>query len=240
MTETVENTRGRSPQGGFRRFVIAGISILLSAATITMAWPRLIAGVSEGPLEETLRTLSGSKSVSDTVGRHVLAVKERVASVHPNSKTWADIGYLQMRASMELGPLTENGKPDLDASIMAHHKSLDLEPGNAYVWTRLAQDLIVRDGPTTENLGPILQTAVNFSPYDSRLVLARVDIALLSWNQLSDETRNIMAGQIHLAAAQSPTSLARIARDRFALTRIINLLSDDPTLLKRFIYAYSR
>jgi hypothetical protein len=240
VTDSAEDTRGKPPQSGFRRFVIAGIAILLSGATITMAWPRLISGVSEGPLEQTLRTLTGPKSASDPVGRHVLAIKEQIARVHSNSKTWADIGYLQMKASLELGPLTEDGKADLDASIIAQHKSLSLEPGNAFVWTRLAQDLIVRDGPTSENLSQILETAVDFSPYDSRLVMARVDIALLAWDQLSDETRSAMNTQIHLAAAQSPTALAKIARERFALTRMIDLLSDSPALLKRFIYAYSR
>lgn len=239
MTQTtIESPREIAPQSGFRRFVIAGVAIALAMATIILAWPRLIAGATEGPLEETLQSLLGPNPAADSMVQRVLAVKEQVVLIHPNSKTWADIGFLRMRKSMELGTQTKDGKLELEESIAAHRAALNFEPGNAYVWTRLAQDLLVRDGAGTDGLGSILETTVRFSPYDSRLVLARVDMALAAWGQLPDATRALMNGQIHLAASQSPTALAKLTRQRFALNQMIDLLSDDPKLLKRFIYAY--
>jgi len=211
----------------------AGISI------ITLAWPRLIVGISDGQLNETLHSLSSASPASEQAVKHMLALKEQSVRVHGNAKTWADIGLLQLREALELGPLTADGKTALEASIASHQTALTFDPRNAYVWTRLGQDFLVRDGATAEKLGSILETAVQFAPYDSRLVVARVDISLAAWDQLSESVHKLMNDQIHIAASQSPTALANLARERYALTRVTELLADSPALLKRFVYAYA-
>lgn len=204
-----------------------------------LAWPRLIVGAGEGPLDETFHSLSGVNPAPDVAVKHLLALKEQSALMHGSAKIWGDIGFLQLREALQSGPLTDDGKAMLDASIDSHRKALAFNPRNAYVWTRLGQDLLVRDGPTAEKLGFIIDTSVRFAPYDSRLVIARVDLSLAVWDQLNDPVRDLMNHQIHIAAGQSPTALANLARERFALARVTDLLADDPTLLKRFVYAYA-
>lgn len=239
MSETTDSYR-TGPQGiPARRLVIAVVALVVGTATIALAWPRLIAGVSDDPMEETLHSLTTPNPAPELVIQHMLAVKEQVTKVHATAKILADIALLSLRESLRVGPLTDEGKAALEASIAAHEKSLRYDPRNAYVWTRLGQALFVRDGASAENLGQVLETAVTFAPYDSRLVVARVDMSLAAWEQLSGATRSLMENQIHIAANQSPTALASLSRDRFALSRVTEILGDDPILLKRFIYAYA-
>ena len=219
--------------------MIAAIALTAGVAITALAWPRLIVGVSEGPLDEPLHSLSGPSPASEAAIKRMLELKEQSVDLHGTAKTWADIGLLQLRESLQLGPLTEDGKAALEASIASHRMALTFNPRNAYVWTRLGQALLVRDDGATEMLGPILETAALFSPYDSRLVVARVDISLAVWDRLADPIHRLMNSQIHLAASQSPASLARVAHERFAFERVADLLSDNPALLKRFIYAYA-
>ena len=239
MTQVSDSYRAKAPQGTARRLMIAALILALGISIAVLAWPRLLVGASEGPLDETFHSLSSPNPPSEEAVSRMLALKEQSVLVHGSAKTWADIGFLQLREALKLGPLTEDGKSKLEASIDSHRTALTFDPRNAYVWTRLGQDLLVRDGPTAEKLGPILETAVLFAPYDSRLVIGRVDISLAAWDQLTDPIKKLMNGQIHIAASQSPTALAKLTRERYALARVTDLLADDPVLLKRFVYAYA-
>lgn len=165
---------------------------MVGLLTAALAWPRLIVGASEGPLEETLHSLSSADPAPDAAAKRILTIKEQSALAHGSAKIWADIGYLQLRESLQSGPSTADGKAMLDASINSHRKALTFDPRNAYVWTRLGQDLLVRDGSAADKIGFIVDTAVLFAPYDSRLVIARVDIALAVWDQLSDSTHDLI------------------------------------------------
>lgn len=239
MNETSDSYRGKVPQGTARRLTISAGVLAVGLSIAALAWPRLIVGASEGPLDEIFHSLSSANPAPEAAVKRMLALKEQSALMHGSAKIWADIGYLQLRESLQAGPLTENGKAVLNASIASHWKALTFDPRNAYVWTRLGQDLLIRDGATAESLGFIIDTAIRFAPYDSRLVIARVDLSLAAWDQLSDPIHELMNNQIHIAASQSPTALANLARERFALTRVTDFLADDPNLLKRFVYAYA-
>lgn len=233
-------TQGRAPRA-VQRVSIAALVLAAAAALAVLAWPRLIAGVAEAPFEGALLSLSGPVPASDSIVRRIVAAKERAAGVHATAKTLADIGLLDLREAMRLGPLTPEGKAALEASVIAHRRSLALDASNAYVWTRLAQGSLVRDGAAAaDRLAAILPSAVDAAPYDAELVIARVDVALAAWDRLPDSVRSLMVRQIHIAADQSPTLLADIAQRRLALARLLDVLSDDPRLLKRFALAYSR
>jgi hypothetical protein len=239
VTKTSDSYGAKTQQGSARRLTIAAGVLAAGVLIAVFAWPRLIVGASEGPLEETLHSLSSPNPPSEAAVKRMLALKEQSVDAHGNAKTWADIGLLQLREALLEGPLTADGKTALEQSIAAHVASLTFDPRNAYVWTRLGQDYLVRDGAAAEKLGVILETAVRFAPYDSRLVVARIDMALAAWDQLDGPIHAIMNSQIHIAASQSPTALANLVRERFALNRVTDLLSDDPALLKRFVYAYA-
>lgn len=232
-------TRGRTPPTA-QRVSVAAFILAVAAALAVLAWPRLIAGVAEAPFGDALLSLSGPAPPSDSVVRRIAAAKERAAGAHATAKTFADIGLLDLREAMRLGPLTPEGKAALEASLVAHRRSLALDASNAYVWTRLAQGLLVRDGVAADRLAAILPSAVDAAPYDAELVIARVDVALAAWDRLPDRVRSLMVRQIHIAADQSPTLLADVAQRRLALARLLDVLSDDPRLLKRFALAYSR
>ena len=240
MSEAIDTLGSESRHTTVRRIFVATAACTAATVIIALAWPRLVAGVIEAPVEDAVASLSGPAPVPDDMVRRALAIKEQVAAVHPTAKTWADIGLMRLREAMQLGPSTSGGRAALEASFIAHRQALSLDPGGAYAWTRLAQTLLARDGISADDLGAVLSVAVAASPYDSRLVIARVDIALAAWDHLSDPVRALMDKQIHIAADQSPTALAAAARNRFALAKVLDLLESDPILLKRFAYAYGR
>lgn len=212
-----------------------------AALTIGLAGPRLMAGVTEAPMEDAVAALAASPSTPAAEAvRRILAVTEHAAAIHSTAATWSAIGLLDLKESLAVGPATPSGRAALDASINAHRKALALDPADAYAWTRLVQAMLMRDGAQAKGLEPVLTAAVAASPYDSRLVVARADVGLAAWNRLSERGHALIGRQIRVAAAQSPTALATIARDRFALHRVLTLLEDEPRLLERFAYAYSQ
>lgn len=239
MVETLNNTRHPSQPSDVRRFLIAFVSAVVALFVITLALPRLIASVTEGPFEDTMRSISGPNPPPETVIHRVMEVKERSAAAHPTSKTLGDIGFLHLREAIRISAASIAGGQELDASIAAHRSSLTLSPYNAYVWTRLGQDILAKNSEEASSLGAILEMAVAAAPYDSRLVIARVDIGIAAWEKLSDDQKVLINNQIHIAARQSPTALANLARQRLSLMLVVDVLSDDSVLIKRFLYAYA-
>lgn len=239
MTGPSVDQSAKPQSSGLRHYLIASVVAAAGLAAILLALPRLLAGITEGPFEEAMASISSQHPPSETVIHRVLLAKQRTINIHATAKTLADIGFLQLRNAIQSGPLSDEGKQALDASIDAHRASLAVSPYNSYVWARLGQDLLVKYGADAPMLGTILKTSVMMAPYDSRLVLARVDMALATWDQLYNDEKEIVDQQIHIAADQSPTALARLAQQRFGLSHIVDVLSDNSVLLKRFLYSYT-
>jgi len=235
--------RGEVPGRGLtagRGLIPTLVVLSASLATIALAWPRLISGVAEAPFQQIVLASPSAVPSSEGVVRRTIAAKEKAVSVSGSGRTWADIGMLRLREATQAGLASPEGRVALDASIDAHRRALALEPSQAFVLTRLAQGVLMRDGPGDPLVPVILAAAIEAAPYDSNLVVARVNIALAAWDFLQPGLQAAVQEQIHIAADQAPTGLAEAAARWFAFQRILVTLGDDPRLLKRFAYAYIR
>lgn len=223
-----------------RSFVPIVVVLALAVATAVLSWPRLIGAVVEAPFENVVLSLQGDASRADTFARRAAAAKEHAASVHETAHGWADIGLIRQREATRAGLATAEGRAALDASLAAHRRALELEPAQAFVLTRLAQGMLMRDGPENPRVPLILDAAIKAAPYDPNLVVARVTIALAAWDFLDPDLQAVVADQIHIAADQAPADLAAAAAQWLAFPRVVLILGDDPRLLKRFAFAYTR
>lgn len=212
----------------------------VALAMIVSAWPRLIAGVAEAPFQDTLAPAPNAAPPAEAAIRRAAAAKEKAASIYDNGRTWADVGLFRLREAIALGTASLEGRAALDASIAAHRRALAVEPSQAFVLTRLAQGILMRDGADDPLIPVLLAAAIDAAPYDSTLVVPRIGIALAAWDFLQPELRESVQRQIHIAADLAPGELAAAAARGFAFQRIVVMLGDDPALLKRFAFAYSR
>ena len=116
-------------------------------------------------------------------------------------------------------------------------RGLAIAPAQPFAWTMLAQATLARDG-TAPPVGQTLRMAIQTAPASPSLVLPRIEIALEGWTALDPATRELVAAQVFLAVDRVPVELAKLARRRYALRRVRDILAADPTRLRRFDTVY--
>ena len=146
---------------------------------------------------------------------------------------WAELGAAFLIQASREGFDSRRGQVLLERSIEAHSRSLALEPADSYVWTRLARTAMTRDGPTP-GLAPYLRMAILTAPREPKLVLARLDLAFVAWHLMDNTTRALINEQIVIAAGFYAKRLARLTKERYALTIVSQALFSEPRLLRRF------
>jgi hypothetical protein len=92
---------------------------------------------------------------------------------------------------------------------------------------------MTRDGPTP-GLAPYLRLAILTAPREPKLVLARLDMAFVAWHLMDNTTRALINEQIVIAAGFYSKRLARLAKERYALTIVSRALVSEPRLRRRF------
>lgn len=219
-----------------RHGLILGFLAVLSVVLVAMGLPRMIAGIHAGPQTQTMRDIALGQSIPDRLVNQTIAGRHAALSWHERPEWFSDLGLLFMVQARDAEG--EESRALLGQAAGVQQAALHRAPRRAYDWTRLAQTLDALD--RDPRLPAILERALVLAPREGQVLIARLDVALGQWHRLSADQQKAYAAQIHLAARWRPTELARIVRARFAQPQVIEVLSADPDLLRRFLYAYGR
>lgn len=211
-------------------------AVAVAALLLAQGVPRLIAAAYTAPYDQTLRDLGEARRPRQiTAAELSMAAESRREALgwFDSAQTRSEFAAARMmQASLDNYEGTR-GKILLDQSIQAHSDALARRPADAHAWTRLARLILVRDG-LTPGLVPYLRMAIRTAPSDPRLVLARLDLAFLAWPMMDNTTREMIAEQIRIAARINTKSLAKLAKERFALEIARDALKDDIGAQRRF------
>lgn len=219
------------------RLTAALIAIFIAIPLIAMAIPRLAAGILTAPFDETVREIARGETVSRSDLRFARASRLSALKWYQLAQFQSDLGVL----NYTLARMTERGtdahRKLIDGAIEADLKAISLAPTAAYSWLRLAQAHIERDGRAAD-ISSYLRMSYAMARYDPRVVLTRLDIALLFWNDLPEDLQRDTDEQIRLAMKWFPQDLVRYTRARNRLTQVRAALSEDPQSRARFNLMY--
>lgn len=218
------------------RTLVAGLALLGGAALCVIGWPRFVAGAIIAPYEDQLKKAARGQNVTTALLNDAIQ-RSKVSS------DWVALGKsLNLLGGLELLAARSASSPiaqqrHLDASIAALRDGLARAPANAYSWVQLAQSVRARRGATPAVNGP-LRLSLKTAPFEHRLVLPRIDLALTSWRVIEPDIRLAMAVQFQRAVDTAPVQFARMTRRRFALRQVRRALEASPIHLERFNIVY--
>jgi len=221
------------------RLNAALVAFFIAIPLIAMAVPRLAAGIITGPFDEIVREIARGEKVSKVDLKIARASRISALEWYGLAQYESDLGVLNYTLARTEERGTETHRKLIDGAIAADLRAIERAPTAAYSWLRLAQAHIERDGAAAaDKIGPFLRMSYAMARYDPRVVLTRLDIALLFWNDLPEDLKPEVNEQIRLAMDWFPRDLVRYARARNRLSQVRNALSEDPQARARFNMMY--
>lgn len=215
------------------------VAIIVAIPLIAMAVPRLAAGIITGPFDETVRQIGRGDEVTRADLRIARASRISALGWYDLAQFESDLGILNYTLARGEERGTELHRKLIDSAIAADLRAIELAPTAAYSWLRLAQAHIERDGAAAANkIAPFLRMSYAMARYDPRVVLTRLDIALLFWNDLPDDLQRETDEQIRLAMKWFPRELVHYTRTRNRLSQVRAALVDEPQTRARFNIMY--
>lgn len=207
-----------------------------AALLIVPVWPYFIGGAIVAPYGDTLRDIARGEKVKDST----LAGTEQALQV---SRGWVETG----QSSVALGKLhfiaarnansPKDQRKSLSESVTALRAGLSRAPAQPYAWLQLAQAERARRGATA-SLEKFLSLSMSLAPWEHRLVLPRLEIALGVWPVLSEEFKAKLPPQFERAVDTAPLALAQATRRNFALRAVRRMFAGSPIHLERFLIVY--
>ncbi len=216
--------RGRDREP--RRAPLALAALIAGGLLIALALPRLIGETLALPARPVIAAVRAGAPVD---ARHLaLAADAEAAALRwlDDGRGWTALGLLRYEQARALGLAGAAARARLDDAIAAHRAGLARSPGQAHAWTRLAQLVLLRDGPSP-GIGPLLVRAVEAAPRHRRLAFRRIALALATWRHLGPEAQAAIADQIRFAARISRARLEALARRRYALGIVTRILKTE-------------
>lgn len=219
------------------RLTAALVAFIVAFSLIALAVPRLAAGIITAPFDETLREIGRGEKVTRSDLRFARASRTSALGWYKLSQFEADLGILYYTLARDTERGTDAHRKLIDGAIEADLTAISLAPTAAYSWLRLAQAHIERDGRAAD-ISPYLRMSYSMARYDPRVVLTRLDIALLFWNDLPDDLKQQTGEQIRLAMKWFPLDLVRYTRARNRLSEVRAALTGDAQARARFNLMY--
>lgn len=221
------------------RLTAALVAFIVAIPLIAMAVPRLAAGIISGPFDDTVRDIGRGEKVSRVDLRIARASRTSALGWYGLAQFESELGILNYTLARGDERGTDAHRKLIDESIAADMRAIKLAPTAAYSWLRLAQAHIERDGAVAaDKIAPFLRMSYAMARYDPRVVLTRLDIALLFWNNLPDDLKLETDEQIRLAMKWYPRDLVRYTRARHRLAQVRAALLEEPQARARFNIMY--
>ena len=219
--------------------VSAIIAFVFGALLVGFAAPHFTAGIADLPARPVLEELR--KGAALTIRYLDIAADSRKASLDwiEDGRGWASLGLLYFSEARRIGLATVSGRAKLEQSVLADRRAVNLSPGQAYAWTRLAHAELLQTGPGPR-IAPLLARAIAQAPYDPALLFGRLELSFLTWRQLDPAVRELVAEQVRFAASIDPKRLAALSRERYAISAVRDALIDTPDLRRRVDYLFRR
>lgn len=212
----------------------------MAVALVSLAAPRMMAGIVAGPFDDTMRSLGRGQIQPDSRWlRLAEASREHALAWYGTARFESDLGALHYAEALGV-PRGDQARLDLVAQALTHdRRAIALAPSQPFAWTRIAQGRLEHEGAGADIAAP-LAMSYRTAPADPRLLMTRLEIALAVWDRLPDEVRAQTSRQIVLAMDWYPRQLVDLAARRYRQAVVREALAADPVARMRFNIMYLR
>lgn len=219
-----------------QRIPVLVTALCVSGLLIIPVWPRFIGGAIVAPYEDTLRDIARGKKVSPALIGETETALRVAAKWFDHGANRQDLGSLRLVAARQ-GVSAADQRAALDQAVSDLSDGVALKPANSYAWLQLAQAVRARRG-TVAVLADYLELSSGLAPWEHRLVMPRLEVALGAWPVLGASYKAALSAQFERAVDTAPLALARAVRRNYALRQARQMLSASPLHLDRFRIVY--
>lgn len=219
-----------------QRILVLSVAFCASGLLVIPVWQRFVGGAITAPYEDTLRDIARGKKVNTAILNETETALRVARKWTDDGKVSTALGGLRFVAARSAKSPADQ-RAALSDCIAALKHGLTRAPAQPYAWLQLAQAERARNGATAA-LEKYLSQSIHLAPWEHRLVMPRLDIALGAWSALSPAFKSKLPGQVERAIDTAPVALARATRRNFALRAVRQMLADSPVHLERFRIVY--
>jgi len=235
---------GERPKRSYATFLFAVGALLMAAALVVLAVPRVIAGIYAVPAREVIGALNQGGRVSVPIASDLVIARQalHMAQAWQNDAVLAiELARIDLLLAARDINSGQDGRQLLDEVIEVAQDGLRRAPAQARGWMILAEATLARDGVAAPKLVDYLTASLNASPYDVWLAPNRAWLAMMLWDRLDARARELGGLQMLLVVKNwNLEILLRIAKQVGDPNPAREGLSVDPALRQQFEAAYFR
>jgi cytochrome c-type biogenesis protein CcmH/NrfG len=214
-----------SPRQPAERLILAALAFCLLIFGLPQAAESLIRLA--GRLDET--PPASAQSQISPAQSHQAAQLERLDDKFGDPHARTNAGLLRLRLAVRQDASLD--KEMAEQAVEDLRQGLARAPANPLAWTALAHaDFLLGDAGEARKA---LALTLSVAPFEPALTLARCQVGLALWSELSETERNQVARQIENAWAAQPQELLALARGD-GKGNLIAAALEDPAQRKAF------
>jgi len=199
--------------------VVSFLLFILSAHSFVA---RLILLSGDAPREAIFE---GNNASDDDLIR-LLVTREGVASWYVTNAVLNDLALAYLEKARRIGVLRPEAVKDINIAIDWQLMALSKSPADTYGWSRLAYLLLIAEGPS-KRAAQALAHAIEAAPYEPRLMLTRLNTAMLLSNYLSEATKEKLPRIIQDTWALDSDDVLKAAKIGRFSSQIKDVLGSD-------------
>ena len=213
--------------------------LTLGGVLMALSVPRTMAAFTLLPVETILqKVIAGDDVAADDLLR-LREAQQTSLDWAWSSTVSADMAHTEI-ALAKVSGRAEDRSDWYDQAAHTVEDGLLKAPSNPYSWTRLA-NLRLRNAEKGQGVSEPLLLSLLSGPYERSLVLPRLNYALRIWDQLSEEQRMSIQGQILIADRIDRGQLVKLAMGHQKNMKIIvSAMAGDLNRFKGFIKALNK
>lgn len=231
MTDRVPRRAGR--------IAIAAVTLALAMALLAQAVPRTLAALASLPGDPVLTRIQSGLSVDSAALEALIDSRRRALDWVQSGRLYTDLGLAQLMLAQARGGGDDFERTLLAEAIESLRKGLALAPARPHAWTRLAYAELAAGKPL-ESVARALEMALITAPYEPGLLFPRLELCLLVWPALSEQTSKRAYEQIRIAWTRDPNRLVGLARSSGRVNIVRSALVQSLDALVGFNRRYRR
>ena len=192
------------------RVALAAVTLALAVTLLSQAVPRTLAALASMPGDPVLSRIQTGQPVDNEALEALIDSRRRALDWIESGRLYTDLGLAQLMLAQARDGGGTFEEPLLTEAIGSLRKGLALAPARPHAWTRLAYAELAAGRPL-EQVARALEMALITAPYEPRLLFPRLELCLLAWPGLSEQTVKRAHEQIRIAWTRDPNRLVALA-----------------------------
>jgi hypothetical protein len=195
-----------------QRRILALTLLLAGAWLMSMAWPRLQAGVHFLPVDTAIRNYYDSRVIPSSQLDALIAQAQGSIERHAHYRYYDGLSFLHYLRALDPATPGAERRRALLASVAAAEEALARAPAKPATWLRVAQSRAALREDEYAILPP-LEMSILTGRVEPTLLLSRLELGLRYLPGLEAETANLLRDQAILTWRLNPRGLLRALRE---------------------------